>query len=67
MGRPDYEDSVAGGNSDPDEGAGSSIGIVQHGQTGGQILGMVSESASPSLGMLYASQWPRDASDAEHE
>jgi hypothetical protein len=50
MARPDYEDSIAGDNSDADSNASQTLlGPLTHGAENGQIVGRVTESAAGSV------------------
>lgn len=52
MGRPDYEDSIAGGNDDGSEGDSSTGFLYFGGQSLGSLTGSGSISLNTSLGSL---------------
>jgi len=61
MARPDYEDSIAGDNSDADSDASQTpLGYLSHGAETGQIVGRVTESAT---GSVFAAK--NDSEDAD--
>ena len=50
MARPNYEDSIAGDNSDADSDASQTpLGYLTHGAETGHIVGRVTESATGSV------------------